>query len=54
MKRLLWDLANIGLDGHAPWRWLKNVIPSQWGYRGPTEASYRVRPTNWLSRLLGL
>lgn len=50
MKLLLWDLAYLGIDGHQPWRWLQRFVPDAWGYRGPTEESYRPRPTPWLLR----
>lgn len=50
MKNIIWDLAHIGLDGHRPWRWLQRFIPDAWGYLGPTEESYKPRPTPWLFR----
>ena len=50
MKSILYDLAAFGLDGHKPWKWLRRFVPAAWGYLGPTEASYKPRPTPWLFR----
>jgi hypothetical protein len=50
MKLWIWELAYIGLDGGKEWRWLQRFVPAAWGYLGPTEESYRPRPTPWLFR----
>ena len=42
MKSLLFTIAfRYGLE---------NWLPDSWGYLGPTEASYKPRPTPWIFR----